>query len=229
MRRICRVASATTRRRPQTLFGRGTHPALLPCSQQFRPYRLFCDDAARREAALNAIANAQRSAGEIEAAEKAAADLPTTVDGSPHVEADQSVFDLLGNPIEGPPRFPLGASVECRLGEGKWLGGRVIGHFYRERSWPNNRRAPYQVQVDDGGPTIFAPADVDECIRTTLRFGVSSVVECYLGSERGWVLGVVTKQYHRELSWEPGKWVPYQVDRLNIDLSADALALLSQG
>jgi hypothetical protein len=175
--------------------------------------RLLCDDAARRRAALDAIANAQRSAGELDAAERAAADETAPAEGTSESEDDLSLFDLLGNPIDGPPRFPLGAGVECRLGEGRWLRGRVVGHFYRERSWPDNRRAPYQVQIEDDGPKIFAPSDVDDCIRTTLRFGVASVVECYLGSERGWVLGVVTKQYHREPAWEPGKWVPYQVRR----------------
>ena len=27
-----------------------------------------------------------------------------------------------------PPRFPLGATVECRLGENRWAVGQVVGH-----------------------------------------------------------------------------------------------------
>ena len=45
-------------------------------------------------------------------------------------------------------------------------------------------RAP-QVQLDpeNDGPKIYAPADVDGCVRTTLRFPVTSVVEAFLGEE----------------------------------------------
>ena len=95
--------------------------------------------------------------------------------------------------------------------EENWATGKVIGHLYREKKWPAHRRAPYQVQIENDGPTIFVPADIDTCVRTTLRFALNAVVECYLGEYRGWAIGVVVKHYHSEPSWEPGRWVPYQI------------------
>ena len=157
---------------------------------------------------MQAIANAERSAGELEAAEAAAAAQSHSC--SSKVAGSTRLIDLHGNPLVGAPRFPLGAPVQCRLGEHKWASGAVMGHLYREKAWPDNRRAPYQVKIDDG-PTIFAPADVDDCIRSGLRFKVGSVVECYLGTEEGWNLGVVVNLFHREPSWETSKWVPYQI------------------
>jgi hypothetical protein len=180
-----------------------------PLLQSMARPRHLCDDARRRVAAAQAIKNAERSAGELAAAEKAVSDdAQTPFSGAkPTVE----LVDLHGEPLTAAPRFPLGAKVECRLGEDKWAVGVVIGHNYREKSWPSNRRAPYQVQIEGGGPTIYTPADVDACIRTTLRFGLESVVECYLGEKPGWLVGVVVKHYHREASWEAGKWAPYQI------------------
>jgi hypothetical protein len=97
----------------------------------------------------------------------------------------------------------------------------VVGHYYREPSWPPERIVPYQVQLeapvsgkgrsDSPGPKIYAPLDGDECIRTALRFPLGAAVECYLGDDEGWVQGVVVKLYHREESWEASKWAPYQV------------------
>ena len=82
-----------------------------------------------------------------------------------------SLIDLHGNHLRKVLRFPIGAQVECRLGEDKWLPGKVTGHRYRQKEWPENRRAPYQVQIDgDGpeqpGPKIFVPQDSDDCVRT---------------------------------------------------------------
>ena len=176
----------------------------------------YCQDA--KAAAMQAIRNAERSAGEIAAAE-AAADGGTTLlaaaeDGKfqPGQIAPprKELIDLHGEPLKE-LRFPLGAIVECRLGEDKWLPGEIVGRLYREKDWPENRRAPYQVQIQGDGPKIFVPADVDECVRSALRFPVGSVVECYLGDAVGWSLGVVVKRYHVEASMEPGRWVPYQI------------------
>jgi len=123
-----------------------------------------------------------------------------------------NAVDLHGNPLDGPPRFPLGASVECNLGEGEWVVGTVVGHHYRQADWPEDRRAPYQVQVEGGGDrTIFVPLDRDELVRTTLRFPLMSTVECFLGEEHGWAIGTVVAHYHREPSWDPIKWAPYQI------------------
>lgn len=166
--------------------------------------RTFC--AAARKAAEQAIANAQRSAGELAAAEAAAAKVR---DDHPDPATSLEVPDV---PIERAPlRFPLGAIVECRLGQDKWARGRVIGHYYREKSWPPERRVPYQVQIEgEGAPKIYAPVDEDGCIRTTLRFALGDRVECYMGDGL-WAPGSVAAQYHREPSWPPEQWAPYQV------------------
>ena len=157
-----------------------------------------------------AIANAQRSAGELEAAELTETDSEPTKNHTAST-GSENLFDLHGEPIAGSLRFPLGAAVECRLGEENWMPGTIIGHFYREKKWPENRRAPYQIEIDNDGPTIFAPVDNDTCVRSALRFPLDAVVECYMGKEKGWALGVVTRHYHRDPSWETSRWVPYQI------------------
>ena len=56
---------------------------------------------------------------------------------------------------------------------------------------------------------IYAPADIDECIRSSLRFSVGDTVECNLGDGK-WA---TEKSSHniteslRGCTW----WVPYQV------------------
>lgn len=101
------------------------------------------------------------------------------------------------------------------MGEGEWVVGTVIGHLYREADWPEDRQAPYQVRLDgphdddDDDAKIFVPVDRDECVRTTLRFPIESTVECFLGE--GWTTGTVVAHYHREPSWEPEQWAPYQI------------------
>jgi len=66
-------------------------------------------------------------------------------------------------------RFPIGATVECCLGD-QWAEGTVVGHHSREPSWEAERCAPYQVQLSgtidgEGNPLIYAPNDTDECVR----------------------------------------------------------------
>lgn len=70
---------------------------------------------------------------------------------------------------EGEPlRFAVGARVECNCGE--WKTGTVVKLWYKEPGWPPEKVVPYQVKIDNG-PTIFAPADNDICIR-----GVSGIL-----------------------------------------------------
>ena len=175
-----------------------------------------CSRKAAEEAARHAIAAAERASGELTAAERAAAvkhewtpssskeeEESATAGGEPAAQVDRKR-----------PRFPLGALVECRLGPDRWAVGKVVGHHYREPSWPAERRAPYQVQLEGAeAPLIYAPADVDECVRSTLRFEVGAEVECFL--DDSWVKGTVTSQYHHEPSWPPDQWAPYQVELVN--------------
>ena len=153
------------------------------------------------EAAKHAIATAERSAGELDAAERAAA---ATEDATSPAAADSAAASA----PRAPPRFPLGATVECRLGPEKWALGRIVGLHYREPSWPADRRAPYQVRLEEG-PLIYAPEDVDECVRTSLRFPVGSVVECNVDV---WRRGTVVAHYWREPEWPPDKWAPYAIE-----------------
>ena len=116
----------------------------------------------------------------------------------------------------------------------------MVGHRYREKDWPEGRVAPYQVQLGaeaEGGSLIFAPQDIDECsaretsqkgawrdspadgaraclsacaVRSTLRFPLGSQIECFIDGE--WTGGVITAHYHREPSWPPTQWAPYQIE-----------------
>ena len=105
--------------------------------------RRLCDAAqkAAERAARLAIENAKRSAGELAAAERAIDESAASPAAGKYRGAHQAA---LGETKRESPRFPIGARVECRLGEEKWAFGVVIGHFYREPSWPPDRRAPYQ-------------------------------------------------------------------------------------
>ena len=133
---------------------------------------------------------------------------------------------------KGPPtpRFPLGAPVECRVGEDEWVAGRVAEHFYREQTWPEKACVPYQVLLDvpEGKEqnAVWAPADIDECIRAALRFRVGDLVQCRLG-EDVWVEGKVIKQFHREESWPDGQYAPYQVRLVDAKGAGGAIGLMS--
>ena len=64
-----------------------------------------------------------------------------------------------------PKRFAVGTKVRCLVGSPpEWQAGHVVAHDYREESFPPNVFAAYQVKILDG-TLIFAPVDVDECIR----------------------------------------------------------------
>lgn len=68
-------------------------------------------------------------------------------------------------PEEPPLRFEVDDKVECRIGPEEWAPGKVVQQWYRETNWPPNSFAPYQVQLDDGR-LIYAPADVEQVIRS---------------------------------------------------------------
>ena len=64
-----------------------------------------------------------------------------------------------------PFRFAVGDKVECCLGEDDWEVGKVVKLYYRDPQWEPERWMPYQIQLDSGD-LIFAPADLDACIRS---------------------------------------------------------------
>jgi len=59
-------------------------------------------------------------------------------------------------------RFKVGDRVECNCGE--WAAGEIVKEWYSEPDWPDDEVVPYQVKLDSG-TTIFAPEDIDTCIR----------------------------------------------------------------
>ena len=127
-------------------------------------------------------------------------------------------------------RFPVGAPVQC-LVEGKWASGTVIAHLYRESSWPEGRVVPYQVLLSEPtarGNALWSPADIDQCIRADLRFGIGAAVECRIDEGR-WVPGRVVAHFHREPSWVEGRYAPYQVRLEALRTGGDALGLMASG
>ena len=116
-----------------------------------------------------------------------------------------------------PLRFPVGTPVQCYVGGDDWVRGTVVKHNYREESWEAERpAAPYQVLLDDQHVegteqnAIWAPADVDEIVRSAFRFNVEDVADCRV-SEDEWVRCTVVGRMYREADWEEGKAAPYQV------------------
>ena len=100
----------------------------------------------------------------------------------------ETVAEAVPAPNQGSLRFEIGARVECRQDPpGRWNGGTVVGRFYREPEWPPGEVAPYQVQLDDDGPLIYAPVDSDDCIRAE---SASSTAEADAGVGDKSVAGV---------------------------------------
>jgi len=60
-------------------------------------------------------------------------------------------------------RFKVGTRVECMTETGL-NPGTVIKHWYGKNDFDNDFKVPYQIQLDNG-QKIYAPYDVDACIR----------------------------------------------------------------
>ena len=124
--------------------------------------------------------------------------------------------------LQPPLRFPVGVPVECRLGEHDWADGKVVAHHHREATWPEGVCMPYQVLLDPafhsgGHNAVWAPADIDECIRAALRFQLGDAVECCIG-DGVWARGKVAAHFYREPTWPDGQYAPYQVQLEQVEL-----------
>jgi G3E family GTPase len=67
-------------------------------------------------------------------------------------------------------RFGVGDAVECCVGRGLWVRGKIIGQLYRNERMQQGFVAPYQVLLDEermpgDDRLIFAPMDDDRVIR----------------------------------------------------------------
>ena len=69
-----------------------------------------------------------------------------------------------GVPPEGNYRFSVGTKVRCLVGPTQWKVGVIVALNYREADWPTGAYAAYQVKLREG-QLIYAPVDLDDCIR----------------------------------------------------------------
>mmetsp|Transcript_97681 Transcript_97681/g.174015 ORF Transcript_97681/g.174015 Transcript_97681/m.174015 type:complete len:482 (+) Transcript_97681:133-1578(+) len=59
-------------------------------------------------------------------------------------------------------RFAVGTEVLCLSGEPQsWCRGKVVSQNYREKKWPKDQVAAYQVELS-GGRLVFVPHDIPE-------------------------------------------------------------------
>ena len=61
-------------------------------------------------------------------------------------------------------RFAVGDEVECNTGDA-WEPGEIAGFLYHDEYMPSGLVAPYQIRLKSDGGLIWAPVDVDQCIR----------------------------------------------------------------
>ena len=95
------------------------------------------------------------------------------------------VLDALETNIDhnlAPPRFKVGARVDCNC-DGGWRRGTVVDHHYLE-DWME-KSAPYQVRLDHEGGVIFAPEDDDRYIRAVGAGGADGGASRGAAAEEG--------------------------------------------
>lgn len=170
-----------------------------------RLFLMLCG-ASRASRRLLASARSARSLCVLRPDHGASAEL--SEDMSPH-----QWQELQAAGKQPPLRFPVGTPVKCFVGHDEWLTGTVVAHNYREPSWPEAQlSAPYQVLLDpaDKGAAIWAPADVNDIIRSNFRFALGSTAEARVSQDE-WVRCTVVGYLYRETKWPEGQYAPYQV------------------
>jgi len=86
--------------------------------------------------------------------------------------------------------------VECNTGD--WMSGTVVGQWWREPR--SGKVVPYQIKLDYG-PTIYAPADKDGCIRKITGLLAVGQIPCtiltgFLGAGKTTLLNYILSAQH---------------------------------
>ena len=69
-------------------------------------------------------------------------------------------------------RFSIGDKVLANH-EGKFQPGRVVALNYQENGWLCC--VPYQIALDRGGKLIYAPYDIDDCVKSMHSIGIGDL------------------------------------------------------
>lgn len=115
-------------------------------------------------------------------------------------------------------RFNVGDRVDCRLNsefEEDWGSGTIIMRNWEIELEEELTIVPYRIRLDNG-TTIYAPVDVDGCIKRSSTpavnvksYKLGSRVECLRDGE--WTLGTVTQSNPYWLDDDPVESGPYHI------------------
>jgi len=69
-------------------------------------------------------------------------------------------------------RFSIGDRVLANVG-GHYRPGTIVALDYREHNWLSG--VPYQIALDETRKLIYAPMDVNECVKPIPTFGIGNL------------------------------------------------------